>query len=225
MAWRRSIAWYNPVRPGRGLRASIPPGDGLWSRTGTTMIKRARQRQADRTSDAAPVEASAWTAEIIEGVLAALRSFVATRRGSTASRRTRSGPWSAMRSLDPGGRSEVRLGPACREACEPTKWPNYSALGAARVSRGPDGSFVEPLGVDTDSPGQTEVAFPGHRPKSEKARPLARTGPVSRVLRVTETDIPCLNAAVPAWAEVAVPPRRAQLTRVWGDGISDTLQS
>ena len=67
------------------------------------MIKRARQRQADRTTDAAPVEASAWTAEKIQGVLAALRSFVsnqARKHGVPADE-----VWALVRDevLDPGG--------------------------------------------------------------------------------------------------------------------------
>jgi hypothetical protein len=68
------------------------------------MIRRARQRQADQTTDAAPAEASAWTPEKVEGVLAALRSFVsnqAKKHGLPAAE-----VWALVRDevLDPGAR-------------------------------------------------------------------------------------------------------------------------
>ncbi len=43
------------------------------------MIRRARDRRADGPADAAPAQASAWTPEKVQGVLAALRSFVSNQ--------------------------------------------------------------------------------------------------------------------------------------------------
>jgi hypothetical protein len=68
------------------------------------MIRRARDRQADSGGDAASSrEASAWTPEKVEGVLAALRSFVsnqAMKHGVPAQE-----VWDLVRDevLDPGG--------------------------------------------------------------------------------------------------------------------------
>jgi hypothetical protein len=69
------------------------------------MIRRARDRQAGTSGDAAaaPPQASAWTPEKVEGVLAALRSFVsnqAMKHGVPAAE-----VWALVRDevLDPGG--------------------------------------------------------------------------------------------------------------------------
>ena len=68
------------------------------------MIRRSRDRQAgSRGDDAASPEASAWTPEKVEAVLAALRSFVsnqAKKHGVPAPE-----VWDLVRDevLDPGG--------------------------------------------------------------------------------------------------------------------------
>ena len=208
--------------PSRGTILSGPagsrghssrPGTGCGVGRGTAMIKRARQRQADQTTDAAPAGGLGLDGGEDQGVLAAVRASSPTRPRSTACRRTRSGPWPATRSSTRGA-SEVRLRPAYKGADEPTRWPNDSAFGPARQAAGLADHARSLWGWITH-PVKPRSLFPDTARNPRK--PLARPDRARFAGLAGDRDRhPLPQRCRPDWAKGAVRPRGTRLTRVPG---------